>query len=158
MELFNTIITVIATLTTGGVIGTMIGLRYKKKIEAAKAHQEVETYEGMEIQNTKSLIELYKNSLHDIRSIYEGNEKNYVNQINELRSQVSDLTAKITGYEVQVSEYRKTIKELERKMTTVKLEVQSLHSQLKSNCDDCAFQDECGKYKARNIIYESNND
>lgn len=152
METLNNIqiiIGIIATLTTGGIVGWFVGFRYLKTREQAKAKQEVEQAEGLELTNTRELINLYKQALSDVKSLSKQTETEYADRVKQYEKRLEELSCKLSVYETNFKEQEATIDNLTRSQLKLKLEIMSVKNQSISNCSDCSFIDTCEKYKAK---------
>lgn len=152
METLSTIqiiLGIIGTITTGGLAGWFIGLKYLKTREKAKAKQEIEQAEGLELRNTRELIDLYKQALADVTSLSKQNEETYMDKVKLYEKKLEDMSAKIESYEASIKEQESTIESLTKNQMRLKLEIMSVKNQSMSNCNECSFKDTCEKYKAK---------
>lgn len=151
------IIGIIATLSTGGVIGSLVGFRYIKSKEAAKARQETAQADSQELTNARNLIELYKNALDDVKVLNDKSESEYLKKIEEYDKKLEQYKSELDSYQKKHSNQERTIEELTRNQLRLKMEIQNLQIQSLESCDSCFCKATCEKYKAKKIAYNENN-
>lgn len=149
------IVGLLATLSTGGVIGSIIGWRYVKVKEAARARQETAQAESQELTNSRNLIEMYKTALEDQKKLSEQSESDYVKKIKEYDQRLAEYQSELNEYEKRYSRQEKIIEELTRNQLRLKLEIQNIQLQSIENCDSCSFKATCEKYKAKKESYKA---
>lgn len=153
-----TIISLITSLTTGGLIGTIVGFKFLKKKEEAKAKQEIEHAEDLELNNTKSLIQLYKSALDDMKLMNKQNEENYLNKLHSLEEKIEDYKRNLDIANETLKSQEQTIKDLTKNQLKQKLEIQQLMLLSDNECNKCAWNSNCEKLKAKKSIYEQSNE
>lgn len=148
----------LTTIFTGGIIGSIVSIRYLKKSESAKAQQEVEKSEELGLKNTETLIGLYKDALTDVRTLHAQLESDYDNKVKDYEVQLKSLGEQLNRCKEVIISQEETINQLTKTQLKLKLQIQSLNSSLISNCSDCAFNNTCERLKARKLTYEQTND
>lgn len=144
----NTIVTILCSLTTGGIISTIISYKYLRHREEARTKQEIENAESLELNNTRDLIKLYKEALIDQKELNTQTEQKYIKKLEEYSSQLNDCISKLDECKKTIKDQEVTIETLTKNQLKLKLEVQNLHSQSMNNCNECSFKATCDKYKA----------
>lgn len=157
LNLIQVIGSLLGTLSVGGIIGSLIGLRWKSKVEKAKADQEEAKADDAEITNASNIIKIYKDALEDLKQSKKDIEDSYLTKI-------SGYEKKLAEYEVQLQQYKDDLKvkntlieDITKSQLLMKLELETIHKLLDTNCKDCEFKDNCEKYKAKKFKYESSN-
>jgi len=161
MDSFNIIqliITAVTTLTVGGVIGSIIGLKFVKRKEQAQAKQQEETANSLEINNTQSLIQIYKDALNDLKELRLEDERSYKGTINDLNSKILEYESKFREYDDLLKKSNETVESLTKSQLKLRLEIQSLQSQSLTNCEECNFRLNCERYRAKRMSYEQADD
>lgn len=148
------IVTILSTVTVGGIIGFFVGLPYLKRKEKAKMEQEVEQATSLGLNNVKNLIDLYNKALQDNKNFQEDTRKGYEIKITQLEDQINSYKAQVERYSNLVKEQELTIDKLTKSQLKLKLQIQSISDLNNSDCDKCQFKDTCEKIKAKNIIDE----
>lgn len=142
LEAWQLILTVISTLTVGGVISSIIALKWSKRTneantkkleeeveqEAAKSDQERENANSLAIANAKEVIQMYKESVGELTELYN-------KTTNELNERCSRL-------EREFSTYRHNA---QQRMADFEKQIIELQASLKVQCNDCAFANDCKK-------------
>lgn len=154
LSVLQMIIGIISSLTVGGIIGSIVGFQYLKKREFAKTKQEIEQAESLELANTRSLIEMYKNALVDFQTINESNKQSFTSKLDEVQTKLNECQDELERNRKKIRDQEKIIEDLTRNQLKLKLDLQSLHSQSKKDCSDCSFKDVCDKLKAKELINE----
>lgn len=152
MELLNSIqliIGIIATLTTGGVIGTIGTWKYQKRKNEAQTQTEENSAKASELTNANQIIQLYKTALEDLKALTHQNEEAYTNKIKILETKQNEALRQLEEYKNALKEYERKVEELTKVQLKLKLEVMTVQSQSNSNCELCEFRDGCLKYKAK---------
>lgn len=89
LEGWQLILTIVSTLTVGGVISSVISLWWSKRTneantkkleeeveqEAAKSDQERENADSLAIANAKEVIQMYKESVEQLTELYNKTTK-----------------------------------------------------------------------------------
>lgn len=156
LDNIQSLIGIIATLTTGGVLGTIIGLRYRNRTEKAKSKQEearadqedAET-EKMNISNAAELVEMYKKALNDIEDIYKRKEVSLTSQLTEVQGQVKELSLKVQEYQLRLTEKDDVITDITRSQLKMKLDMESMKMLMVEDCTNCSVVKTCVKYKLK---------
>lgn len=150
MELLNNlqiIIGLIATLSTGGIIGSIIGLRYHKRKELAQVHQDESAAVATELSNAREVINLYRETLDDLTKLNEQKETAYLGKIKSLEDKLNECTNELAKYRGVLKEYEKKVDDLTKIQLKLKLEMMNWRDQSESKCSECDFRDGCMKYK-----------
>lgn len=148
LEGWQLLLTIISTLTVGGVISSVISLRWSRRTneantkkleeeveqEAAKSDQEHENADSLAIQNAKEVINMYKESVKELTDLYNKTTK--------------ELNERCSRLEEEFSTYRQNA---QKRMLDFELTVTELQNSLKLQCDDCAFSQDCKKRIALGI-------
>lgn len=151
------VIGIIATLSTGGVVGSLIGLQYVKTKEAAKTRQEIAQADSKELTNARDLIDLYKKALKDIKELNDKSESEYLKKIEDYDKKLEQYKSELDSYQKRHSDQERTIEELTRNQLRLKMEIQNLQSQSLEKCDSCFCKATCEKFKAKKVAYNENN-
>lgn len=148
LEGWQLILTIISTLTVGGVISSVISLWWSKRTneantkkleeeveqEAAKSDQERESADSLAIANAKEVIQMYKESVEQLTELYNKTTK-------ELNDRCSRLESEFATYRQNA----------QKRMADFERTVAELQASLKIQCNDCAFSKECKKRIALGI-------
>jgi inorganic triphosphatase YgiF len=151
LEGWQLILTIISTLTVGGVISSVISLWWSKRTneantkkleeeveqEAAKSDQERENADSLAIANAKEVIQMYKESVEQLTELYNKTTK-------ELNDRCSRLESEFTTYRQNA----------QKRMTDFERQVIELQASLKVQCNDCAFSKDCKKRIALGIKFK----
>ena len=143
------IIGIIATLTTGGVIGTISAWKYQKRKNEAQTQGEENAAIASELTNANQIIQLYKTALEDLKALTHQNEEAYTSKIKILETKQDEALKQLDEYRASLRDYEKKVEELTKVQLKLKLEVMTVRSQSNSNCEVCEFRDGCQKYKAK---------
>lgn len=143
------IIGIIATLTTGGVIGTISTWKYQKRKNEAQTQGEENAAIASELINANQIIQLYKTALEDLKALTHQNEEAYTSRIKILEAKQDEALKQLDEYRASLKDYEKKVEELTKVQLKLKLEVMTVRSQSNSNCEVCEFRDGCQKYKAK---------
>lgn len=152
------IISLLVTLTVGGGLGSIVGFKYIKRKEEAKTKQEIENADNLELNNTKSIIQLYKSALDDLKLINKQNEDNYITKLHELELKIEEYKRNLDFANETLKSQEQTIKELSRNQLKQKLEIQQLILLSDNECNNCSWNSSCEKLKAKKITYEQTNE
>lgn len=142
LEGWQLILTIISTLTVGGVISSVISLRWSKRTneantqklekeveqEAAKSDQERENADSLAIANAKEVIQMYKESVGELTELYN--------------KTTAELNERCSRLEKEFTTYRQNA---QKRMADLEKQIIELQASLKVQCDDCAFAKECKK-------------
>lgn len=136
------ILTIISTLTVGGVISSVISLWWSKRTneantkkleeeveqEAAKSDQERENANSLAIANAKEVIQMYKESVGELTELYN--------------KTTAELNERCGRLEQEFSTYRHNA---QKRMSDFEKQIIELQASLKVQCNDCAFAEDCKK-------------
>lgn len=155
----TSIIELISTLTVGGVIGSIVGIKSKKRSEAAqasqeegKALQEAAEADSLKLANTDKLITLYKSALEEFIKRKEESDNEYNSKIKDYELRLSSYEGKLKNYANDLQEKDNLVQESIRLQLKFKLELEQVKSLLLSECEKCEFKSECRKYEAKILL------
>jgi len=148
LEGWQLILTIVSTLTVGGVISSVISLWWSKRTneantkkleeeveqEAAKSDQERENADSLAIANAKEVIQMYKESVEQLTELYNKTTK-------ELNDRCGRLESEFTTYRQNA----------QKRMADFERTVAELQASLKIQCNDCTFTKDCKKRIALGI-------
>lgn len=130
------IVSYFITIVIGSSGGALIYHKINKKKELALAKQqesiadqEREQAKAKEIENTKGIIEVYKNALDDTVNLYENRIKSLTENVESQARQIKSIT-----------------EEYDKKLREMKDQIQSLTDNAINNCSNCEFKDTCKKH------------
>jgi chromosome segregation ATPase len=153
---------ILTPLLLGGVIGSIVRLKWQVKSDRYKSDQEKHkvdqqhalseqaelTADGMEIRNAAELIQLYREAIRDITDYKTQLQESYQTQINDLGESIKKLQEQIENYESELKKKEAIISELSKNQIQLKSDLQELQSKLEVNCAQCNFRVHCPKYKS----------
>lgn len=148
LEGWQLILTIISTLTVGGVLSSVISLWWSKRTneantkkleeeveqEVAKSSQERQNADSLAIQNANAVINMYKESVNELTELY-----------NRTTKELNDRCARL---ESEFATYRQNA---QKRMSDFERKVSELQASLRVQCDDCAFANGCKKRTALGI-------
>lgn len=149
MTVGNFIISAVSTLTVGGVIGTLIGLRYKRKVEEEKSNQEGAKTDEMNLHNISEVINLYKKALNDFRELKEKDEAIHISRIEQYEKRMAEYEVKLSNYQTDLNDKEVIISDLTKSQLKLKLEMEHLKTSSLEKCETCEFKITCEKYKSK---------
>jgi DNA repair exonuclease SbcCD ATPase subunit len=154
VDLIEKIITVLVTLTTGGFIGWIIKARFISDHEKISIATENEEQKAADLKNAESIIALYKNALRDITEQSKKLKAQYEAQISQLTEKINKLEREASEYANQIQLQTKNIDLLTRNQIKMKMDIMSVKTQSLQDCENCAFNSNCEKFKAKKLSYE----
>lgn len=147
IELWELLVTFISTLTVGGVISSIIALKWSKrkyesetkiqeetaKQEHHKTDQESHNADSIALQNAKLIIDAYKQGFEDLKGLYDESNKELEKRCNKLEEDLSRVQ-KITS---------ENIDKLEKELNIYKKRIHELEEQANTTCGTCEFAADC---------------
>lgn len=148
LDVWQLILTIVSTLTVGGVISSIIALKWSKrtneantkkleeeaKQESSKTDQERENADSLAIANAKEVIQMYKESVGELTDLYN--------------KTTAELNERCSRLEREFSMYRQNA---QKRMADFERQIIELQASLKVQCNDCAFAKDCKKRVALGI-------
>lgn len=154
IDIIERILTLVVTLSTGGVVGWFIKARFITAHEKISIATEKESQEAADLRNAESIIALYKNALEYITEQSNKLKSQYEAQIEQLNEKVNKLEQESDEYRKQVESQTRTINLLTRNQIKMKMDIMTVKSQSLQDCESCAFNSNCEKFKAKKLSYE----
>lgn len=154
LDVIEKILTLIATLSTGGIIGWIIKARFISAHEKISIATEKENQEAADLKNAESIIKLYRDALNNATEQSNKLREQYEAQIDQLNKRVRQLEQEAIEYAKQVESQTRTINMLTRNQVKMKMDIMSVRSQSLQDCENCAFNTNCDKFKAKKLSYE----
>lgn len=151
LQIASSVVGLISTLTVGGILGTVLGLRWKTKQEKGRAEQEEARADSMGLQNVNEVISLYKKALADFQSNKERDEAAYLAKIEDYEKRLAEYDVRLKTYSEDLKSKDEIISNLTKSQLKLKLEIDRMKMSSTENCDQCAFKATCEKYKAKLI-------
>jgi tRNA(Met) C34 N-acetyltransferase TmcA len=141
-EIFIQCILPILSFLGGGGLMMLITVKSEKKKSRATADQEMVKVDSLNIDNTKEMINLYKETIEHQKLLFKEERDEMQAEIDSLKRKMKEL--EITYYkklEDQASEYNKRICKLEA-------QVKRLAELSKGVCANCEFSEGCRKLES----------
>lgn len=117
---------ILSTLTVGGVLGSVVGIKYLKRKEAAKAQQEIEIANKTGIENVGQVVDIYKEALEDLKHRFETEESKYKSQLEEYKTLIKEYDQKLKECTTTLEKYEKTITSQHEEIEGLKKEITRL--------------------------------
>lgn len=171
----NGIVTILSTLTVGGIIGSIISLKYKGRVENAKAGQEEakvdqvsaeadlkeEQVRQLKFGTTEKAISIYDRALEVLRAENEADKKErdverekWHKKLEELNQKITVLTVLVENQKSELEKKDKAISDMTKAQLKLKLELDLVRVSMTDNCESCSFKHACEKYNAKCLMSE----
>lgn len=154
----------LGSLTIGGIIGSIIGLKWKNKTEKARAEQEEARAEQeeaktdeAELSNITTIIRLYREAIEDLKKAKDESDDINLKKLSDNQKIITELEVKVHNLSEDLQVKNQMISELTRTQLKYKLDLDSLQASNINNCETCEFHSNCDKFKAKKVKYESLN-
>jgi len=141
-EIFTQYILPILTFIGGGGLMMIITANSQKKKSKATADQETVKVDSLNIDNTKEMIKLYKDTIEYQKLLFKEEREEMQAEIDILKRKLKELEITYTKkLEDQASEYNRRICKLES-------QVKRLVELSKGVCANCEFSEGCKKLES----------
>jgi len=138
-EIFIQYILPILSFLGGGGLMMLITVKSEKKKSRATADQEMVKVDSLNIDNTKEMINLYKETIEHQKLLFKEERDEMQNEINNLKCALVELEATYNKkLEDQAARYNKRISKLEA-------QVLKLLDLSKGACATCDYSEGCRK-------------
>jgi len=163
IELWQMLLGLVGTGAITGGLTYFLTLKNTIKKDDEKLKQEKESTENLEISNDQSridmiqksantqienaqkLIEMYKVSVDDIKTVYAEHEKVLTLRFEDLKVEVDQLKKENDEVKRQNQELILQAKERDEKIDELKLQIENIKRTSDKDCSYCAFSDGCKK-------------
>jgi len=138
----------VGTLLFGGGIGTLIGIKWKRKKEKEEANQAAAQTDTMTLANVNEVVELYKKALQDMKDFKDKDAAEYHKRIDELEGKLQKMETQMEDYRKDLEDKNRTIEELTRSQLKLKTELDEYHQNETQKCDNCQYKKICEQLDA----------
>lgn len=160
MDISN-IVEIIIALFTGGGITYFVNWRANKikaKEEAkqsenqtlAEAANAAQQSASNQIEQTNKIIEMYKQSVHDLNELHAENEA-------KLKAKIDQLEKSLREANITIDKQKLELEDLRHSIDRMKQEIENIRKESDRNCDYCAFAKDCKKKIALETQRSKNN-
>lgn len=149
MELIQFIITIVTSLTVGGIITNLLTIRYQKNKVKSEADQSAQTVIDMQIKSAQELIQMYKDGMDSIKALSDQREVQLKTKLSELEVNIKEVKTENEKLKELTEVQAKQLDQLRHTQNQLKLQLESFKSQQNTQCEICEFKSGCNKYIAK---------
>lgn len=129
LSVVKSLLGIIGSILTGGILTALIGLRYVKRKERAAADQAEEQVKSMSLNNAGDAIAIYKTALADIKNLHRQTEEEYAERLRLSEAKIEHYENQINQYKEPIASQEVTIHELVKNQVSLKLEMSNLRNE-----------------------------